>query len=270
MNSRTGYTLAVLTVVCAFVALVTGARVTSVTAMPALDPAGVGLWKNVHRGVSTFAGLGALALALRVGGAMRWWLLGTLALAGLPGGMLEGKAMAKAAGLVHAVGASAMMSVCAAAALRLRAGWQDAVAGVVDEGSPSLETLAKATWVALLLQTALGALYRHQIVGLMAHVSGALVVMGMVMYAGIAAFSTEGAPKAVKQPALILLIMTGVQMLIGLGAYLYRMQVVEQATGHMAMLTFTVIHVAVGAMTTAVCALMGMQISRHVRPAVTA
>jgi uncharacterized membrane protein len=120
------------------------------------------------------------------------------------------------------------------------------------------------------MQTALGALYRHQIVGLMAHVAGAMLVMGMVMYAGIAAFSTANAPAAVKRPALILLIMTGVQMLFGLAAYLYRMEVMDHATGQAAMLTFTVIHVAVGAMTTACSALMGMQIKRYVHPAVVA
>jgi heme A synthase len=92
----------------------------------------------------------------------------------------------------------------------------------------------------------------------------------MVMYAGIAAFSTEHAPPAVKRPALILLIMTGIQMLIGLGAYLYRLEFREQATGQSAMLTFTVMHVAVGALTTACSALMGMQILRYVRPGVVA
>ena len=56
-------------------------------------------------------------------------------------------------------------------------------------------------------------------------------------------------------------------MLLGLGAYLYRIDYREQATGQAAMLLFTVIHVAVGALTTACCALMGMQISRYVRPA---
>jgi heme A synthase len=163
-----------------------------------------------------------------------------------------------------------MTSVCAVAALRLGPSWQGAASTIPDDGSPSLYALARATWIGLLIQTALGALYRHQILGLVPHVAGAMLVMGMVMYAGIAAFSTEHAPPHVKRPALILLIMTGVQMLIGLGAYLYRIEFREQATGQSAMLTFTVTHVAVGALTTACSALMGMQISRYIRTAVVA
>jgi heme A synthase len=159
-----------------------------------------------------------------------------------------------------------MTSVCAVAALKLS--WKGEPTTIPDEGSPSLKALARATWIGLLIQTALGALYRHQIVGLVPHVAGAMLVMGMVMYAGIAAFSTDGAPPAVKRPALILLIMTGVQMLIGLGAYLYRMELREQATGQSAMLTFTVMHVAVGALTTACFGADGMQILRYVRPGV--
>ncbi len=267
MGNRFAHILAAGVALFALAAVLTGARLTSANSMPGMD---LGLWKGLHRGLSTLSAAGALVLAFQVNGPVRGWLIGSVLLAALPGGMLEAKAMAKVAGLLHAVAATIMTSVCAVAALVLRPGWTNPVETILDEGSPSLRALARATWIALLLQTALGALYRHQLLGLMAHVAGAMLVMGMVMYAGIAAFSTAAAPAQVKRPALVLLIMTGVQMLIGLGAYLYRIQVMEQATGHAAMLTFTVIHVAVGALTTAVCALMGMQITRYVRPAVAA
>lgn len=286
-----GQILAILTVVCALAAMVTGARLTSAGSgarMGAFGDAGgagvssagsgvgaavettVKLWKGMHRGLSVLAALGAVGLAFLVTGRLRTWLIGAVLLAGVPGGMLEAHAFVRLAGLWHAVAASILLSVCAVAVLRLGRGWEGEVEMIADEGTPSLGGLARATWVALLLQTALGAMYRHQIVGLMAHVAGAMLVMGMVMYAGIAALSTENAPTALKRPALVLLIMTGVQMLIGLGAYLYRIEFQEQATGEAAMLTLTVIHVAVGAMTTACSALMGMQITRYVRPAVAA
>lgn len=265
MRSTGGQNLALGIAACALAAVITGARLTSANTMPGLDP---GIWKGLHRGLSTIAVVGALALAFKTNGKLRNWLFGAVALAALPGGMLEAKVALQAAGVLHAVASSILTSVTAVAALQF--GWDGDAATVPDEGSPSLGALARATWVGLLIQTALGALYRHQIVGLMAHVAGAMLVMGMVMYAGIAAFSTQGAPVAVKRPAMILLVMTGVQMLLGLAAYLYRIEMMEQATGQSAMLTFTVIHVAVGAMTTACSALMGMQITRYVRPAVVA
>ncbi|MFN0106661.1 MAG: hypothetical protein ACKV2U_31775 [Bryobacteraceae bacterium] len=265
MGRNFGHILAVGTACCALAAVVTGARLTSLNSLPGMD---IAIWTGLHRGLSTLAAAGGLALAFSVTGGLRGWLLGSVLLAALPGGMLEAKVFAHSAGLVHAVAASIMTSVCAVAALRLGPSWRgEPSATVPDEGSPSLAALARVTWIGLLIQTALGALYRHQIVGLLPHVAGAMLVMGMVMYAGIAAFSTDQAPAAVKRPALLLLIMTGVQMLIGLGAYLYRIEFKEQATGLAAMLTFTMIHVAVGALTTACCALMGMQITRYVRPA---
>lgn len=268
MAHTLGRILAVGTVACAFAALLTGARLTSANTLSGLD---LGPWKGLHRGVSTAAAAGALALAARFHGRTRAWLAGSVLFAALPGGMLEAHVAPGLAGVLHAVAASVMTSICAIAWLQLSPSWSgQPAATVVDEGSPSLIGLARATWVALLFQTALGALYRHQIVGLLPHVAGAMLVMGMVMYAGIAAFSTANSPTPVKRPALALLILTGVQMLFGLAAYLYRIEYQEQATGLPAMLTFTVIHVAVGALTTACSALMGIQISRYVRPAVVA
>lgn len=267
MGRNFGHILAVGTAFCAFAAVVAGARITSANTMAVLD---LGLWKNLHRGLSTFAALGALALAYSVSGQLRTWLIASVLLAALPGGMLEARIATHLAGVLHALAASLMTSVCAVAALQLGAAWQGEAATILDEGSPSLAALARAAWIALIIQTALGALYRHQLVGLLPHVAGAMLAMGMVMYAGIAALSTAHAPAAVKRPALVLLIGTGVQMLLGLAAYLYRMEVQEQATGQSAMLTFTVIHVAVGALTTACSALMGMQITRYVRPAAVA
>ncbi len=282
------FPLALLTAVCALAAMVTGAYVTSVSAIrtpaapasetravqppaPAERPPIVKVWKNVHRGLSSLSGLAALALAFLLGGPIRNWLIASVLLASIPGGLLDGRIAPGLSGLIHAVTASIMTSVCFVAALYTSAAWaSDAPDRILDEGSPSLATLARVTWVALLVQTALGALYRHQVLGLLPHVGGALLVMGLAMFAGIAAFSTAAAPAAVKRPALILLILTGVQMLFGLGAYLYRVEFQEQATGEAAMLTFTVIHVAVGALTTAACALMGMQITRYVRPATVA
>ena len=265
MGPRYTHIVALLTALCAVAAVVTGALLTSANTLPIMNLA---IWKGLHRGLSTVAALGAIALAFSTTGPLRAWLIGSVLVAALPGGLLEAKKAPELAGLLHAISASIMTSVCAVAALKLS--WQGEPTIIHDEGSPSLKALARATWIGLLIQTALGALYRHQIVGLVPHVAGAMLVMGMVMYAGIAAFSTDGAPPAVKRPALILLIMTGVQMLIGLGAYLYRMELREQATGQSAMLTFTVMHVAVGALTTACSALMGMQILRYVRPGVVA
>jgi hypothetical protein len=55
-------------------------------------------------------------------------------------------------------------------------------------------------------------------------------------------------------------------MLLGIAAYLYR----GEPSAASGVLFWSVFHVAVGAITTATCALMEIQISRYVRPAVVA
>ncbi|MBM3786078.1 MAG: hypothetical protein FJW30_17090 [Acidobacteria bacterium] len=219
--------------------------------------------QGLHRIVSVFALLAAGAVMIRLPSARA--LIGA-GVAGcfLAGGLLEARQGGGVAGLVHAVAASVLFTGCMRGVL-LATPAAD-MNFVIDSGSPSLRILAKLTWYALLMQTALGALYRHNLVGLMPHVACALLVMGLVMYAGIAAWSTENAPKPVTRTAMVLLVATGCQMLFGIAAYLYRAEAQPAAP----MLLWSVIHVAVGAMTTATCALMEIQISRYVRPAVVA
>ena len=119
MRSTGGQTLAFGIAACALAAVITGARVTSANTMPGLD---LGMWKGLHRGLSTVAVVGALALAFKASGALRSWLFGAVALAALPGGMLEAKVAVHAAGVLHAVAASILTSVTAVAALQF--GWQ--------------------------------------------------------------------------------------------------------------------------------------------------
>ena len=257
MRGSTDHTLSLAAGVIAFAALVTGALATTGNSF------GDNSLRTPHRALSVLAALGAAAVAVKVPGT-RTVMAASLGVAVASGGMLEAKAVAGIGGVGHAVAASMMLSATAIGVL-LTTPVAD-MNPVIDSGSPSLRSLARVTWIALLIQTALGALYRHNIVGLMPHIGCALLVMGMVMYAGIAAWSTENAPKPVTRTALALLILTGLQMLLGIAAYLYR----SEAGAASGVLLWSVFHVAVGAITTATCALMEIQISRYVRPAVVA
>src|SRR5688572_8687858 len=153
MGPRYTHILAMLTALCAVAAVVTGALLTSANALPIMNLA---IWKGLHRGLSTVAALGAITLAFSVTGSLRTWLIGSVLLAALPGGLLEAKKAPELAGLLHAISASIMTSICAVAALKLS--WQGEPTTIPDEGSPSLKALARATWIGLLIQTALGAL----------------------------------------------------------------------------------------------------------------
>jgi heme A synthase len=257
MRGSTDHTLSLLAGVVAFAALVTGALATTGNSI------GDNSLRTPHRALSVVAALGAAVVAVKIP-ETRMLVVFSLGPAVASGGMMEARAFAGFGGVAHAVAASAMLSATAIGVL-LTTPVAD-MNPVIDSGSPSLRSLARVTWIALLVQTGLGALYRHNIVGLMPHIGCALVVMGMVMYAGIAAWSTENAPKALTRTALALLVLTGVQMLLGIAAYLYR----GEPSAASGVLLWSVIHVAVGAITTATCALMEIQISRYVRLAVVA
>ncbi len=257
MRGSTDHTLSLFAGVIAFAALVTGAVATTGNSL------GDNSLRTPHRALSVIAALGVAAVAVKIP-ETRMLVTFSLGSAVASGGMLEAKAFAGFGGVAHAVAASAMLSAAAIGVL-LTTPAAD-MNPVIDSGSPSLRSLARLTWLALLIQTGLGALYRHNIVGLLPHIGCAMLVMGMVMYAGIAAWSTENAPKPLTRTALAMLILTGVQMLLGIAAYLYRGE--PSAAG--GVLLWSVFHVAVGAITTATCALMAIQISRYVRPAVVA
>lgn len=257
MRGSTDHTLSLFAGVFAFAALATGALVTTGNSI------GDNSLRTPHRAISVLAALGAAAVAVKIP-ETRGMVTVSLAAVVASGGMLEAKAAVGFAGVGHAVAGSALLSAIANGVL-LTSPAAD-MNPVIDSGSPSLRSLARVTWIALLVQTALGALYRHNIVGLLPHIGCAMLVMGMVMYAGIAAWSTENAPKPVTRAALAMLILTGVQMLLGIAAYLYR----SEPSPSSGVLLWSVFHVAVGAITTATCALMEIQISRYVRPAVVA
>lgn len=257
MRGSTDHTLSLFAGIFAFAALVTGALATTGNSL------GDNSLRTPHRMLSVIAALGAAAVAVKIP-ETRVLISASLAAAVASGGMLEAKAAAGIAGVGHAVAGSALLSAAAIGVL-LTTPAAD-MNPVIDSGSPSLRSLARVTWIALLVQTALGALYRHNVVGLLPHIGCALLVMGMVMYSGIAAWSTENAPKPVTRTALAMLILTGVQMLLGIAAYLYR----SEPAATSGVLLWSVFHVAVGAITTATCALMEIQISRYVRTAVVA
>jgi hypothetical protein len=210
--------------------------------------------KTPHRTVSVLAAIAAAVVAAKVP-PVRTMAVAGIAVSVAAGGAMEAKAFLGIAGVLHAVAGSILVSATASGVL-LSTVPAD-VGTVTDSGSPSLKVLARVTWISLLVQTALGAMYRHQVVGLLPHVACAMLVMGMVMFAGIAAWSTEDAPKPLTRTALTMLILTSVQYKSG----------PRDADG---VVIWSVIHVAVGAITTATCALMEIQISRYVRPAVVA
>jgi hypothetical protein len=144
--------------------------------------------------------------------------------------------------------------------------WREETALVNDSGWPSLRSLSVLAPVAVLGQLALGAAYRHQALGIVPHIVGAMIVMLVVMMAGVAVLTQSGKHRVLRGSASALLGVTGLQMVLGIMAYLARISVTGAAEPTTGLVVFTVAHVAVGALTMAASVVMAIEVFRYVRP----
>jgi hypothetical protein len=112
----------------------------------------------------------------------------------------------------------------------------------------------------------LGAAYRHQALGIVPHIVGAMIVMLAVMMAGIAVLTQSGKHQVLRASASTLLAVTGLQIVLGIVAYLTRISQTDAFAPGIGVVIFTVAHVAVGALTMAASLVMTIEVFRYVRP----
>jgi heme A synthase len=128
----------------------------------------------------------------------------------------------------------------------------------------SLRTMSLFVPALVLVQVALGAAYRHQAMGVLTHIFGALVVAVFVLLVGVLVVKQYPGHRSLKQAAVALMSITGLQVLLGFAAFLTRLMT-NQATPPVVI--STVAHVATGALTLAASVVLAIQIRRNVRAA---
>ena len=80
------------------------------------------------------------------------------------------------ASMIHAFLAPLLLSVLVAIAVATSKSWQHEPVCLPDKGWPSLRGVARNTLVLVVIQVALGAAFRYDVIGVMTHIIGALVV----------------------------------------------------------------------------------------------
>lgn len=195
-------------------------------------------------------GMGAAALVLSLALAAGLWrrraflaksLLTLAALASLAGGMAEMPALRASCGVLHAVVSHLMFAAGFVAWHETRRSMREG-AKVEDAGWPSLRALAVSTPVVIVAQIALGALYRHQLAGVVPHVTGAFVASVLVLMAGAAVFTLQDVTPGMKKWAGLTLGLLIAQVLLGVAAYFARV------TDSGQLVAMTVAHVVTGAL----------------------
>ena len=231
-------------------------------------------YEHGHRMVGATVGFLTIILAVWVSTTDdRVWMkrLGWIALAGVIfqgvlGGLTVLYKLPKPISITHACTAPLFFSLMVAFTQFTSPRWRAGPEPVEESGRPSLRFLAVLVPVVVLAQIALGAAYRHQAFGLAPHLVGALVVTIVVMMAATLALQQFPKHRMVHNAAMAMLLVTLVQVFLGILAYASRVfgTASDQLMGFMVIAT--VLHVAAGALTLASSVVFAIHVRRNVRP----
>ncbi|HKW99797.1 MAG TPA: COX15/CtaA family protein [Bryobacteraceae bacterium] len=229
-------------------------------------------YEHGHRMVATAVGLLTIVMALWLWRAeKRRWMrnLGWIALAavvaqGVLGGLTVLFLLPKPVSIGHACLAQLFFSTTVAMALFTSESWRRGAQPVDDGGAPSLHTLALAAPAAVLMQLALGAAARHQALGILPHVCGAVVATGMVLWVALRVLMRHAEHSLLRRSAIALVVITFAQVFLGIAAYMSRLATADAPQPMPVMVGFTVAHVAVGALTMAASVVLAIEVYRNV------
>lgn len=118
-------------------------------------------------------------------------------------------------GFLHALLAQILFGFVVAIAAYSAPGWERRPVQIPDKGWPSLRSLSHATAAALILQVALGACFRHNLLGVLWHILCAflVVVFGLAMLVIITQVPEN---RSLRAPAIWLGVLLGIQVSLGM------------------------------------------------------
>jgi cytochrome c oxidase assembly protein subunit 15 len=238
-------------------------------------------WEHGHRLVATTVGLLTIGLVIYLYRAeRRRWVrhLGLVALAavvaqGLLGGLTVKLMLPLVVSAAHATLAQLFFCTVVSLSVFTSAGWNESRPKHDEQGGLPLRYLAIAAVVMIFLQLILGATLRHsapwdrylptQLV--LAHIAGALAVLVVLGSSTIGVLRRHGSDRYLAKPATMALGLLGLQLLLGVAAYLTRLASPSDPQPLNPMIGITVAHVTCGALifaTTIVLTLRSFKVLR--------
>jgi hypothetical protein len=142
-------------------------------------------------------------------------------------------------------------------------GWSREPQLIQDYGWPSLRSLSISLPLFIAIQVALGAAFRHRLLGLMPHVIGAMLVSLFILIVGSFVLQQCKDHKTLSGAGRTMMVVTFVQVFFGLAVFTVR-SMPKQESG--AILTIATAHVVTGAALLAASVVLGMHIRRNVVP----
>lgn len=164
--------------------------------------------------------------------------------------------------VAHACLAQVCFCLAVVLALATRYEWRADGARLEDTGSPTLRQLAAATTVAIFLQLALGAAFRHNAFGIVPHMAWAVVVMVGIMWVLIRVRSQHKEQRGLTRWTGVLAALLALQVLLGIGSYIEKLAELKAPQPLPPAVTVTTAHVAVGALLLASSLVVTLEVYR--------
>ncbi len=239
-------------------------------------------WEHGHRMVATTVGLLTIGLV----GFLHWkekrrWVrrLGSFALLtviaqGLLGGLTVKLMLPLSVSTAHATLAQLFFCMTVSLAVFTSRSWQQYSKSIEEKGALPVRYVCVAALVTILLQLVLGATLRHSATWdkhlptelLLAHIGGAIVVVIVLVSAGFMILRRHPDEKFLTRPAMVAFTLLGLQLLLGVAAYITRLGSPEDPQPLNPMIAVTVAHVACGALVFATTIVMTLRAFRALIP----
>jgi heme A synthase len=248
---------AILLAVLTLIVIGLGASLTSEirpradAAAPALAVSAPGL-EQAHR-------IAGYAVALLTLGLAIWFssLVGWIALA-----VVIGESILGGMPILHAWLSPIFLSLVVVIAVLTSPGWQAGPVPVGKQWKP-LRPLASLIPILVVIQIGLGAAFRHNVQwALLVHILNALIVLLVILIPGIFVLREYPEHPSLRPAAITLLIVTGVQVLLGFSVY---MVLLVSSENNLGLVITGAIHVFNGALTLAASTVLTMQIHRNIK-----
>jgi heme A synthase len=243
---------AILLAVLALIVIALGALLTSeiFTFPGAATPSNVTApsLEQIHRIAGFAVGILTLGLTIWASNLAGLLALGTvldLLFAGVP--------------VVHAFGAPVFFACVIAVAVQSSKSWQAGPQPVESQWKP-LRPLGMVIPFFVLLQIWLGAEFRHNARGVVWHILNAMIVLIVILVAGVFVLRQYPEHPSLRPAALTLVIVTGVQVLLGFTVY---MVLLISSENNLGLIITGVVHVVNGALTLAAGVVFAMQMQRN-------
>ncbi|MGA2628889.1 MAG: COX15/CtaA family protein [Terriglobia bacterium] len=232
------------------------------------------LYEHGHRMIAATVGLLTLILALWVWWKepRRWarWLALAAVLAVVAQGVLGGITvlfyLPVAISTGHATLAQTFFCIMVTLALTIQRDWRwNEPSKLADEtGMISSWQLALATTGAIYLQLILGAIFRHNGIGIAPHLAGAVLVAALATWLGTRVFAKFPTNRPLTRWMMALMGLLAFQIFLGISAYILKIQFRDAPQPMPVFVRATTAHVAVGALLLASSLILTLQIYRRV------